>query len=209
MVNKLVQKHLLKGTQTFEIIDDTVNICIKSPFKKNETLTVMLAVLNPEPVISESRLEFTSRVNNEALISLYPGKPNTREFNEFVQILKQKAHDEYNSFTGIKPAVEPKLEGNVYDEPPEFDDDNVAVSDRKPVRAQTVTESIHMLSEYLGGEEIAPLLSTLKALELEPENPQHLLQMAKEFEDLGPSQGAVLTYAPYISILLTESMPRN
>ena len=78
MATKLVQKHLIKGTQEFEIVGDTVNIHIKSPFRKEETLTVMLAVLNVEPVISQSRLEFVSRVNNEALISLYLAKPKIR-----------------------------------------------------------------------------------------------------------------------------------
>jgi len=209
MVTKLIQKHLIKGTQAFEIVDDAVNISIKTPFKENETLTVMLAVLNPEPIISASRLEFTSRVNNEALISLFLGKPNAQEFNAFVNTLKRKARDEYNSFTGIKAAATPELEGNVYDEPPDFDDMNDSVAERKPVRVETVEESINMLLEYLGGEEISPILSTLKALASEPENPQHLLQMAKEFDALGPSQGAVLTYAPYIGILLTESTPRK
>ena len=53
---KLLQKHLLKGTQEFEIIDDVVNVRIKTPFKKEESLTVMLTVLNPEPLINKSCL---------------------------------------------------------------------------------------------------------------------------------------------------------
>lgn len=72
MSTKLTQKHLFKATHEFEIVDDQINICIKSIFKKDkqETLTVTLAVLNPEPVITRSHLEFVSRVNGEALISL-------------------------------------------------------------------------------------------------------------------------------------------
>ena len=71
MTTKLIQKHLLKGTQEFEIIDDTVVVRSKPPLKKEESLTVMLTVLNTEPVISKSLLEFTSRVNNEPLLSLF------------------------------------------------------------------------------------------------------------------------------------------
>jgi len=211
MVTKLVQKHLLKGTQEFEIVEDAVNILIKTPFKKDETLTVMLAVLNPEPVIGKSQLEFTSRVNNEALISLYLAKPNAQEFNDFVNLLKQKAQEEYNTFAGIKHAAEPTLEGNVYDEPPEFEDSDELTTKTvlKSVRVDAVEESINMLSEYVGGEEITPLLSALKALVSDPEDVKSLRLLANEFDALGPSQGAVLTYAPYIGILLTESTPHK
>ena len=38
--------------------------------------TVMITVLNKEPVISKSLLEFTSRVNNEPLLSMFLAKPN-------------------------------------------------------------------------------------------------------------------------------------
>ena len=209
MTTKLIQKQLFKGTQEFELVDDAVNIHIKSPFKQDETLTVMLAVLNPEPIISKSRLEFTSRVNNEALVSLQLAKPNAEEFNAFVNLLKQKAQEEYNEFAGLT-AADTKLEGNVYDEPPDFEDTGKPTRIvRKPVRVEAVEESINMLSEYIGGAEIDPLLSALKALQSEPENIEHLSRLAREFDALGPSQGAVLTYAPYIGILMSDGAPRN
>jgi hypothetical protein len=204
MTTKLVQKHLLKGTQEFEIVDDAVNIRIKSPFKSEETLTVMLAVLNTEPVIGSSTLDFTSRVNNEALVSLFLAKPNPDEFNAFVNLLKQKIQEEYSAFAGLKANAEPALEGNVYDEPPEFDNEGGAEQvARKPVRVEAVQESIDMLSQYVGEEGIQPVLEALKALREDPENMEHLSRLAKEFDALGPRQGAVLTYAPYIGILLT------
>ena len=209
MTTKLIQKQLFKGTQKFEIVDDAVNIHIKSPFKQDETLTVMLAVLNPEPIISKSRVEFTSRVNNEALVSLLLAKPNAEEFNAFVNLLKQKAQEEYNEFAGLT-AADTKLEGNVYDEPPDFEaTDKPARIVRKPVRVEAVEESINMLSEYIGGAEIDPLLSALKALQSEPEKIEHLSRLAREFDALGPAQGAVLTYAPYIGILMSDGAPRN
>ena len=210
MTTKLIQKQLFKGTQEFEIVDDAVNIHIKSPFKNDETLTVMLAVLNPEPIISKSRLEFTSRVNNEALISLQLAKPNAIEFNAFVNLIKQKAQEEYNEFAGLKANASSTLKGNVYDEPADFETtDKPAGIARKPVRVDAVEESINMLSEYIGGEEIDPLLSALKALHSEPENIEHLSRLAREFDALGPVQGAVLTYAPYIGILMSDGAPRN
>lgn len=210
MRTRLTQKHLLKGTQEFEIVDDAVNIVIKNPFKKEESLTVMLAVLNAEPVISKSKLEFTSRVNNEALISLHLAKPNAEVFNEFVSTLKQKAQEEYHAFAGItaSPSPEPTLEGNVYEEPPEFDDvENATAGAPRPVRVDALEESINMLSQYVGGDEIDALLLALKALRSEPENGECLSRLASEFDALGPGQGAVLTYAPYIGVLLTNSTP--
>ncbi|MDJ0882157.1 MAG: hypothetical protein QNJ56_10960 [Gammaproteobacteria bacterium] len=205
MGTKLVQKDLIKGTQEFELLDDAVNIHIKSPFKKEESLTVMLAVLNPEPVITKSRLEFTSRVNNEALISLYLAKPNAEEFNTFVSLLKQKAQDEFKAFAGLKTDTTRELEGNVYDEPPEFDTTENAnnLKQWKPVNQESLEESIRMLQDYVGGDEISPLLAALKSLLSDPENVEIRKNVFKEFEALGPGQGAVLTYAPYVGILMS------
>ena len=98
---KLIQKSLFKGTQEYELLDDEVRVRIKSLFHKKE-LTVTLAILNPEPVINNSRLEFHSRVKCGPLLSLYLNKPNAREFNAFVDAVKQKALKEYNAFAGIK-----------------------------------------------------------------------------------------------------------
>ena len=104
MTTTLVQKHLFKGLQEFKIINDHVDIRIKSPLKKEETLTVMLTVLNPEPMIRRSSLDFNSRVNGEALISMFMENPNTEEFNAFVSTLKQRAEEEYTAFAGLKSA---------------------------------------------------------------------------------------------------------
>ena len=211
MTNKLVQKHLLKGTQEFEIVDDAINIHIKAPFKKEETLTVMLAVLNPEPVIGKSCLEFTSRVNNEALFSLYLAKPSAQEFNAFVSLLKQKVQDEYKAFAGLKKDTSPTLNGNVYDAPPEFDatEETGAAQQWQPVDSEGIESSIRMLRDYVGGEEINPLLSALESLLAEPENIELRKNVFKEFDALGPGQGAVLTYAPYVGILMSGDPYEN
>ena len=206
MATKLVQKDLLKGTRTFEIVDDAVNVVIKAPFNKQETLTVMMSVLNPEPVISKSQLEFTSRVNNEPLISLYLAKPNPDEFNAFVNLLKQKAQEAYKSFAGLKSATAPVLEGNVYEEPPEFDAPDTATrpSSKKHLRADRIEEAVRLLSEYMETDELGPFISALEKLQSDPMNDAYWSQVVKEFDDLGPAQGAVLAYAPYISILLSD-----
>ncbi|NIQ09905.1 MAG: hypothetical protein GWN55_13830, partial [Phycisphaerae bacterium] len=56
---KLVQKRFFKCVRQFEIIDDAVYARIKGLLKE-EKLTVGLFMLNPEPVVNGSELEFHS-----------------------------------------------------------------------------------------------------------------------------------------------------
>ena len=51
MTRKLIQKHLLYGTQELELLDDTIRIKITSPFKETKELEVVLAMLNPVPEV--------------------------------------------------------------------------------------------------------------------------------------------------------------
>jgi hypothetical protein len=204
---KLTQKHLLKGTQEFEIIDDYVKVTLKPRFKDEETMTVMLTVLNPEPVITRSSLDFTSRVNGEALLSLFLGKPNAQAFNAFVGALKQKATDEYQSFAGLKSVNPPAgLEGNVYDAPPEFDETEPErpTQIRKDLDVERIEESIEMLRTYLNSEDMMPFLAAMEELKSDPDNAELQIKVVTSFNALGPTQGAVLTYAPYVGILMSD-----
>ena len=203
MSTKLTQKQLFKGTREFEIVGDQINICIKSGFKE-ETLSVMLAVLEPEPVITRSHLEFVSRVNGEALVSLLLSRPNVSEFNAFVNTLKQRAQAEYSAFSGMSIQADPAL-GNSDEEPPEFDEVSPAdISKNKNINVEGVENSIHMLKTYVDNEEIQPLISALESLQQAPEDHAKLVTVATVFDELGSCQGAVLTYAPYIGLMLSD-----
>jgi hypothetical protein len=203
---KLVQKQFKKGSREYEITDDVVEIRMKTPFKE-EKLTVMLTMLDPEPVINKPFLEFHSRVKCGPLLSLILDKPNTEAFNAFVNQLKIRAREEYNAFAGLKAGSPPEgLAANVYTEPPEFDEPgkNPTGKNRKPVNIEDIDTAIQMLEQYLDAEEIKPLLSALEGLKAEPENESHFSQLVNAFDNLGSQQGAVLTYAPYVSILLSD-----
>ncbi len=206
---KLTQKSLFKGTREFEIVDDHVRLRSKAPFKDEETITVMLTVINPEPVITSSSLNFTSRVNGETLLSLYLGKPNAQAFNAFVAALKQKALDEYQAFAGLK-SVSPSqgLGANVFDEPPAFDDPHMdqPVMVRKDLDPERIEEALQMLRQYLNSEETAEFMAALEALQSDPKSEVLQIQVINAFNGLGPAQGAVLTYAPYIGILMSDRM---
>ncbi len=208
MSTKLTQKHFIKGTTEYEIFEDHIAVRVKPKFsqEEGETFTVTLAVLNPEPVITRSHVEFLSRVNGEALLSLALSKPNVSEFNDFVNTLKQKAHAEYNAIAGLSVTAEPSpLNGNIYEEPPEFDEISPAdISNAKSVSVEGVENAINMLNTYVNNEEIQPLIAALDALRQAPQEHSKLVEVATVFNELGPSQGAVLTYAPYITIMLSD-----
>ncbi len=206
MSMKLVQKNFLKGSREYEIVDDAINVRIKSPFKE-EKITVVLTVLNPEPVENKPFLEFHSRVKCGPLLSLLIDKPNSQEFNAFVDELKRRAREEYNAFAGLKASSRPEgLGGNVYEEPPDFDEPgkNRTGKDVKSISAARIEEAVQMLEHHLDVGEIKPLLTALQALKEDPRNESCFDQLVKAFDDLGPRQGAVLTYAPYVSILLSD-----
>lgn len=203
MSTKLIQKHLLKGTHEFEIVDDQINISIKSRFKE-ESISVTLAVLNPEPVITRSHLEFVSRVNGEPLISLALSRPNVTEFNAFVNTLKQMAIAEYNSISGITISARANPH-NVYDAPPEFGEDTPAdIIQAKKVDVKSIEYSIDMLETYVEDEDVQPLITALQALKQAPQDHSKLVEVATVFDKLESCQGAVLTYAPYIILMLSD-----
>ena len=64
--------------------------------------------------------------------------------------------------------------------------------------------AIQMLKTYVENEEVIPLIKALESLKGSPKDHSKLVEVANVFNDLGSSQGAVLTYAPYISIMLSD-----
>lgn len=102
MTEKLTQKHLLHGTQEFEIVDDLLRVTTTGPFRGKKVLDFVLATLNPDPVLNKDRLEFYGRVKCGPMLSLFVDKPDPASYNAFVDTLKAKVRDEYGAFTGDK-----------------------------------------------------------------------------------------------------------
>ena len=105
MTTKLVQRHLLHGTQEFEILDDMLRVTTSGPFRGKKMLDFVLATLNPDPVLDKDRLEFYGRVKCGPMLSLYVNKPDPDTFAAFVDSLKAKIREEYGAFTGGKEPV--------------------------------------------------------------------------------------------------------
>jgi hypothetical protein len=77
------------------------------------------------------------------------------------------------------------------------------------VDLQQIETSIMMLKQYLAEDDMAPLIDVLESLAADPRNEALLGQLSDVFDGLGPLQGAVLTYAPYISIVLAGHLFDN
>ena len=206
MTMKLTQKRFLKASRNFEIVDDSVSVQIKSLFR-GETITVGLSMLSPEPVINGDELEFYGRYKSRPLLSLLLDKPNAAVFNSFVDTLKQTILEQHDPSIGYKVSSKPmELEGNVYDDAPVFDepDKNRVKNVGQWVDVDKLEEAIHMLQTYVQDESIVPLLAALEALKVEPQ--EELLQqnVVNVFNSLGITQGSVLTYAPYLSVFVSD-----
>ena len=74
------------------------------------------------------------------------------------------------------------------------------------VDLQRIETSIMMLKQYLAEDDIAPLIDVLESLAADPRNEALLGQLSDVFDGLGLLQGAVLTYAPYISTVLAGDL---
>ena len=72
-----------------------------------------------------------------------------------------------------------------------------------------INTSIEALKQYVKEASVDPLISLLEALKQDPNNESLLLQLSDTFKALGIIQGAVLTYAPYISLLLAYDLFEN
>ena len=207
---KLKQTQFLKGSREFEIVNDTLIVTIKSLFKE-EKLTVELSTLDPEPVVKGNELKFYVPNRGHSIFSLLVNKPNEEEFNRFVNTLKQKTSGgdttDVTIETDIAESVrEEALNRNVYDIPL-FDqhDDTQEKEEYQPIIVRRLQEDVTMLKMYLDENDIKPLLDSLETLLDEPDNEEAFVKMLTIFDGLGFHQGPVITYAPYIKVLVAES----
>jgi hypothetical protein len=207
MATRLVQQQFLKGKREFEIFEEVVNVRFRTLFKEKEK-SVSLLIIDPEPVIEEPYLHFRDSVRRDPVLTLYLNKPNQSEFNAFVDELKQRVMVK-NAFRGHTPAsVQPPLGGNSFDEPPQ----DVAPQQIRVARIQSninverVDGDIQMLRQYVNEPEVEPLITALEALKNDPQSEANQVRVVEVFNGLGLWQGSVLTYAPYVGILLSDDV---
>ena len=175
MTSKLVQKHPIKGSREFQIIDDEIQYTIKSPFK-TDSLSVLFDVLDPEPIITGSTLSFKSKVNQEPLVELFLNKPNKEEFDRFVKNIRQNILD--NGFGRFRVG-----------------DKGVDIDIVK------LNESIEILQKTIDPTENELFLSTLAELKAKPDDVTCQSNVAEAFNNLGFAQSQVIIHAPYLNFL--------
>ena len=72
------------------------------------------------------------------------------------------------------------------------------------IQSADIDSVLQMLTRYLNAQDIQPLLASLEILRTDPQNTAHQEQVANAFHELGPFQGAVLTYAPLLHIFSSD-----
>ena len=72
------------------------------------------------------------------------------------------------------------------------------------IKVADIDIALQMLKKYLETPEIIPLLSALETLKTETQNESYQAQVSNAFDELGPLQGAALTYAPYLNIFVSD-----
>ena len=76
----------------------------------------------------------------------------------------------------------------------------------RDIDAIEIEDSVALLKEYVKEDSIDPLISALEALQQDTSNETLLVALADTFNALGIVQGAVLTYAPYLSVILSNEL---
>ena len=74
----------------------------------------------------------------------------------------------------------------------------------QPVKVADIDIALRMLKTYMDTQDINPLLSALGTLKAETQNEAYRAQVIDAFIDLENLQGAVLTYAPYLNIFVSD-----
>jgi len=72
------------------------------------------------------------------------------------------------------------------------------------IKVSDIELAIQMLQRHLQNQDINSLLSALETLRSEPGNERYQQEVINEFNDLGSLQGAVLTFAPYLNIFVSD-----
>jgi hypothetical protein len=74
----------------------------------------------------------------------------------------------------------------------------------QPVKVADIDIALRMLKTYMNAQDINQLLSALETLKIDTQNEAYQTQVINAFNGLGNLQGAVLTYAPYLNIFVSD-----
>ncbi len=72
------------------------------------------------------------------------------------------------------------------------------------IDSMRIAESIELLNKFVDDSSIDPFIAALEALKNDTGNKSLIAQVITVWNELGITQGAVLTYAPYVWLMLSE-----
>ena len=72
--------------------------------------------------------------------------------------------------------------------------------------AAEIEASIQLLNKYVNDEIIKPVILVLEELKKDPDNECLIVKLVDTLNTIGVMKGAVLTYAPYIAILISYDL---
>lgn len=78
--------------------------------------------------------------------------------------------------------------------------------EQKAINPLRVTESIELVRKFVGEDGLEGLIAALEALAAAPQEDERLMALMSAFDEIGAAQGVVLTYAPYIGVILSDQM---
>lgn len=206
----LKQTQFLKGSRYFELIDETLFIRVKS-FLKEQNYTVDLSLLDTEPVVEGKELYFYSPHKGRPVFSMLVNKPDAKSYNQFVNALQSAISGDNTSEQLVDVADstrEEALNRNFHEAPPAFAEHNEIAEEIsfKPANPDRLLEDIDSLKICMDESTIRSFLDALQALMEKPGDRDIFEKMLSEFNELGFNQGAVLTYAPYTKVLVSDSI---
>ena len=76
----------------------------------------------------------------------------------------------------------------------------------KKADAAEIETSIQMLNKYVDDACIKPVILALEELKKDPDNGSLIDQLVDTLNTIGVMKGAVLTYAPYVAILISYDL---
>lgn len=74
------------------------------------------------------------------------------------------------------------------------------------VDTKKVAISIELIKKYVKGFDVSLVIQVLEELLKTPQDPSLRIKLSDSLQPLGVGQGTVLSYAPYISVLISENL---
>jgi hypothetical protein len=72
------------------------------------------------------------------------------------------------------------------------------------IKVADIDIALQMIKKYLKADDISQLVAALEMLKTDTRNKIYQEKVTDAFHDLGPMQGAALTYAPYLNIFVSD-----